>query len=147
MDLQQLVEMLVPVVKDVIAGSLTVSDSGVIGGAREAGAIATSLKEAAAAHGDNPIIAALVPHLFDEDNTVQIPDLNTLDITNLFASIGNAAAVLNTIQGGDQVKQMIYSVAERVAQASGGGLFGGGQKVNASEEQYLAGLKAQLGLQ
>ncbi|MDZ4768239.1 MAG: hypothetical protein SGJ24_03855 [Chloroflexota bacterium] len=145
MDLQQLVGSLIPVIKDVIAGSLTMSDSGVIGGAKEAGAIATYLKEAANSFQGNTIIEGVVSQMFGDDG-IQLPDLETLDVTNLFSSVGNITALLNSVEGGEQVKQFIFGLAENVAGAAGGGLFGGGQRVNAGEQQFLEGLKATLGV-
>jgi hypothetical protein len=146
MDVQQIVSTLIPVIKDVIAGSITMSDSGTIGGARELGAIATYLRDALTQFEGNTIIEGVVGGLFDVDGSVQMTDLDQLDVTNLFRSVGSAAALLDAIPGGGEIKGFIYGLAEKVAGAAGGGLFGGGQKVNAGEEQYLAGLRAQLGL-
>lgn len=145
MTLEQIVAMLLPVVRDVIAGALTMSDSGTFGGAREANAITAYLRGAAANAEGNTIIQGIVAGMF-EGGALQLPDLDALDVTNLFQSVGDAAALLNQIEGGVQVRQFIYGLAEHVAGAAGGGLFGGGQKINPGEQQYLAGLRAQLGL-
>jgi hypothetical protein len=146
MDLYQLIEALIPVVKDVIGGMLMMSDSGVVGGMREAGAIATYLKESALTFGGNPIIEGLVEGLLGDDQNLQLPDINSIDVTNLFNSVGSAATALSSIEGGDQVKQFIYGLAVQIAGASGGGLFGSGNKISAGEQQFLDGLRAMLGV-
>ncbi|MCK6579969.1 MAG: hypothetical protein L6Q98_17905 [Anaerolineae bacterium] len=146
MDIEQIVQMLIPTVKEVIGGMLMMSDSGVIGGMREAGAIAKYLKSGAQELGGNPIIGGLVEGLLGEGGSLELPDITAIDVTTLFNKVGSAANALSGVEGGDQVKQFIYGLAEQIAGAAGGGLFGGGQKFSAGEQQYLEGLRAMLGV-
>ncbi|MBK8024800.1 MAG: hypothetical protein IPK19_26120 [Chloroflexi bacterium] len=146
MELEQIVQMLLPVVRDVIGGMLMMSDSSLIGGVREAGAIGKYLTTASQEMADNPVIAGLVDGLIGEDGKVIVPDMDNVDVTNLFTNVGSAAGVLDSFEGGLQVKEFIYGMAEHIAGASGGGLFGGGQKISAGEQQFLDGLRAMLGL-
>lgn len=146
MDINQLAAALIPIVRDVIGGMLLMSDSGVMGEAREAGAIATYMRESINTFGGNPIIELIVEGMLEEDGRLPLPDSSTVDVANLFNNVGSAANALNSIEGGVQVKQFIYGLAQHIAGASGAGLFGRGQKVNAGEQQVLDGLKAVLGV-
>lgn len=145
MDVDGIVQALIPVVKDVIAGMLRQSDSGIIGGAREAGAITDYFKQALIDFEGNPVVEGL-SHALQSDEGLQLPDLTTFNISKLLTDLTNTASMLNTIEGGDQVKLFFYGLAEHIAGAAGGGLFGRGQKISVGEQQMLDALRGQLGL-
>lgn len=145
MDIEGIVQALIPVVKEIIVGMLLMSDSGVIGGAREAGAITDYLKKGPVTFAGNPIIEHLAETLLAEGN-LQLPDLSSLDATHLLQTVADVGADLDTLEGGVQVKQFIYGLAEHIAGASGGGLFGRGQKISTGEQQILDALRGQLGI-
>jgi len=144
-DLGGIANQLVPLLKNIIAGMLRQSDSGLIGGMREAGAIATYLKEAETKFAGNAIIEQVSSTLLTGGD-IDLPDLMDINLSDVLRDVGNLTEVLHTLPGGDQVRTFVYELAERVAGAAGGGLFGGGQKVSAGEQQMLAALRAQLGL-
>jgi len=144
MDIQDLINKLLPVIQNVVGGILKSSDSGIIGKFREVGSVGEFLKEAAEEFEGNELIGGLLSGLKDFDLNI---DLDNLDPAAVLDNLGGLDDLLGGL--GDEasdVKGFILRLAEKIAGAAGGGLFGTGDKISASEQQFLTDLKSKLGL-
>ncbi|MCC7207173.1 MAG: hypothetical protein IT323_07705 [Anaerolineae bacterium] len=148
MDVQGIIAQVLPVIQQVIASLTKKSDAGIVGRILEAGSLATFVSEAAEKYKGNPVVDGIAK-MFAE-GPINEPDIdpNKLDVGSVLNQVANLDGVLAGL-GGDTargVKEFIYGMAEKVAGASGGGLFGSGQKVSADEAGFLNDLRARLGL-
>lgn len=144
MDIQDIINKLLPMIQNVVGGILKSSDSGIIGKFREAGSVGVFLKEAAEEFEGSELIGGLLSGLKDFDFNI---DLDNLDPAAALDDLGGLDDLLGGLGGeADNVKGFIMGLAEKVAGAAGGGLFGSGEKISAGEQQFLADLKGKLGL-
>lgn len=148
MDVQAIISKVLPIIQQVIASITEKSDAGIVGRIREAGSLAGFVGEAADKFKGNPIVDGIAK-MFAE-GTIKMPeiDVKNLNVANVLSQVGGLDDILKDA-GGDTakgVKEFIFGMAENVAGAAGGGLFGGGQKVSAGEANFLNDLKAKLGL-
>jgi hypothetical protein len=137
--------------------AVSMVDVGVVSTAIEANAMAQEVAGAAKRYPDNAVIQAL----FSEDAAKRAKDqglkievrpeemkpetaVNTaIDRINAAMSILHTKATPDEIQ---EYKEFIYTCADRVANAAGSGLFGGGEKVSPQEAVALDQLKIALEL-
>lgn len=148
MDVQEIVAKVLPVIQQIIASLTQKSDAGIVGRILEGGALAKFVSEAAEKFKGNPVVDGIA-RMFKE-GAVGEPniDLKHLDIGSVLNQAAGLDGVLASL-GGDAargVKEFIYGMAEKVAGAAGGGLFGSGQKVSAEEAGFLSDLRAKLGV-
>lgn len=149
MDVSAIVTSVIPVVQQVLAGLLHSSGSGLFGKMREGAAIANFLGDTAANFGDNPIINGLVDAFMKGDAAKQLSEITgeAASVDNVMGAVGNLDGLLGEAgEQGAQVKQFIFGLAEKVAGASGDGLFGSGDKIGENEQAFLNTLKGKLGL-
>jgi hypothetical protein len=146
-DVAQIVSTVVPTLMQVIAGITKSSDAGFIGKFKEIGAISGFLSEAAEKFKDNGIILGILGALTSPRDELAKLDLKNLNVSDVLNNVGGLNDVLkDSGEQGTQVKQFVVDLAEKVANASGSGFFGGGEKVSAGEQQFLTDLKSKLGL-
>ncbi len=149
MDVSAIVSSVIPVVQQVLAGLLQSSGSGLFGKIREGAAIANYFADTAASFGGNDIINGLVDAFTKGEAGQQLSEVagEAKDINNVMEAVGGLDGLLGEAgEQGVQVKQFIMGLAEKVAGAAGEGLFGGGEKIGAGEQQFLDMLKGKLGL-
>ncbi|MCA9905549.1 MAG: hypothetical protein KC547_16955 [Anaerolineae bacterium] len=149
MDVQKIVQSLLPIIINVIGGVMKSGGSGFWGKLREGGALATALSGAADQFKGNNLMEGLLGALTGDEgkNLLSNLDLEKLDLGNVMNMVGGLDNVLG--DAGDEaepVKGFIFDVAEKMAGAAGSGVFGTGQKINAGEQSFLDDLKKQLGL-
>lgn len=148
MDVQGIIAKVLPIIQQVVASLTKKSDAGIVGRILEAGSLAKFVGEAAEKYKGNPVVDGIAK-MFKEGGLKEPNiDLKNLDIGSVLNQVAGLDDALKDL-GGDAakgVKEFIFGMAEKVAGASGGGLFGGGQKVSADEASFLNDLKAKLGL-
>lgn len=146
-DVSQLIPQLLPLVQQVLGGALNAGGSGLVGKLREMGAVSGFMTEAAEQFQSNSIIQGVLAGLTEGKNPLDGLDLDNLDLGNVISQVGNVNGLLEGFgEEGNQVKQFIVGLAEKVVGASGSGLFGTGEKVNEQEQGFLANLRTTLGL-
>jgi hypothetical protein len=148
-DVGQLVQSVLPIIVNVIGGLLKTSDSGMIGKLREAGAIGSAVVEAGEEFKGNPLMEGIISALQGDEgmNLLKNVDLDNINVSDVLGQVGNLDGILSAAgENAEPVKSFIVNLAERVASAAGGGLFGSGEKVSAQEQTFLADLRAQLGM-
>jgi hypothetical protein len=136
------------IVKTVVAGVMGAEGrTGIFKAFREAGAAATFLVEAAEKFKGNPIVEQLISGLRDT-SSADDPQSRVTSFAKeaVFDKLGGLDALLGDSADGKGVKEFILALAEKVAGASGSGLFGMGEKVTAAEKGFLDELKGKLGL-
>jgi hypothetical protein len=143
MDMTQVINALLPMIQNIVAGVMQVSGSGMIGTARELKAVSDYADEAAKKFAGNPVIEALIEPL--QGNFLENVNIEALDVNNVLSSVMQIDSLLPPELTGE-VKQFLYELAQRVASASGQGFFGSGEKVTEVESQYLDALRVYLGL-
>lgn len=128
-----------------IIGATMKSDStGFFAGFREANAGAQFLDSAIERYKDNVIVLELLAVMGREH---ELPgDLDEIHYDDVFSQIEHVKALLSGNQFAHGFFMFIYELAEAVAKASGGGLFGGGNKITEGEAEFLSILRDQLGL-
>ena len=151
-EIDSIVHGLLPVIRNVMGIMSLAGDSGMIGRMRESKASIDFFREAAAHFEDNPVIERMITALVedgDDDLTMDTVDVTQLDLNTVLAQVNGVHHILAGVdpQTGHDVRAFIYGIAESVAAAAGGGLFGGGEKVNETEALILDSLHAQLGLE
>ncbi len=62
------------------------------------------------------------------------------------ANINKNVALLSTDVEADEFKTVLYTLAKKVAEAAGHGLFGSGEKVSQDETEFLQALKRRFGI-
>ncbi len=150
-EIDSIVHGLLPVIRNVMGIMSLAGDSGLIGRMRESKASIDFFREAAAHFEGNPIIEAMITALVeggDDDLTMDTVDVTQLDLNTVLAQVNGVNPLLAGVdpQTAYDVRAFIYGIAESVAAAAGGGLFGGGDKVNETEALILDSLHTQLGL-
>jgi hypothetical protein len=149
MDVGAIVSQLLPTIVNVIGGTLQSSGSGFFGKLREAGALAGVLSNAGEQFKGNALMEGLLGSLTGEEGTNLLKnlDLGNLDLGNVMNQVGGLDDTLKDAgEDGAPVKQFIFDVANQVANAAGGGLFGSGDKISEGEASFLSDLKGKLGL-
>lgn len=149
MDVQKIVQSLLPIIINVIGGVMKSGESGFWGKLREGGALASVLSGAADQFKGNSLMEGLLGALTGDagKNLLGSLDLDKLDLGNVMNMVGGLDNML--ADAGEEaapVKGFIYDVAQKMAGAAGGGVFGTGQKINPEEQSFLDDLKGQLGL-
>jgi hypothetical protein len=146
------IDQILDVIKYVVAGVMGADPrSGPFKMVREMGALAGFLRESSEQFKDNPLVSQVISALTakpDEDAGSQAgqPEPVTLSITDILGKADSLNSLLASIPGGDDVKRFIYQLAEKIASASGSGLFGSGPKISGQEANFLERLKNTLGI-
>lgn len=149
MDVQKIVQSLLPIIINVIGGVMKSGESGFWGKLREGGALAGVLSGAADQFKGNSLMEGLLGALTGDEGKKLLGslDLKSLDLGDVMNKVGGIDNVL--ADAGEEaapVKGFIYDIAQKMAGSAGGGVFGSGQKISAGEQSFLDDLKKQLGL-
>jgi hypothetical protein len=150
-DVSQVIQQLVPVVQQINAGILKAGTKGPIGGMRNIGALASTLKEGAQQYQENSLIEGLIDALnassqHHTDEHAQGTPWADIDPQAVASSVNLDGLLGEFGEQGMQLKQFILHIVENVAGASGDGLFGRGEKINAEEQSFITTLRQSLGL-
>jgi len=146
-DLTQVVAQLIPVVQQALGGALNAGGAGLIGKLREVGALSDFLTEAAEQFQNNTLIQGVIKGLTVEANPLDNLDLSTLTSDTVMTQVSGLSGLLADFGAeGEQVKQFIYTMAEKIVGASGSGLLGLGEKINENEQDFLTALRTTLGI-
>jgi hypothetical protein len=129
----------------VVGGVVSSGDSGFLGSLREIGAVSNFITEVKGQVGENPLLHGVIDsllHVFKSEGV----SVARQDTTTLWQEVIPVFNALPNDQDGYQTRLFIYSLAEHVAQASGGKLFGLGKKISDLEAAYLNNLRTALGI-
>ena len=133
--------------------AVAIADMGIISTAIEATAMAKEVVGAGQKYPNNALIQAAfseeaLKQGFGKESTKELTPENAL--SEAIAIINEAVTLASSKVSPEEVqdyKQLIYDVADRVANAAGSGLFGSGkQKVSPEEQAALTQIKAALGI-
>jgi hypothetical protein len=121
--------------------AVSMVDVGVVSTAIEANAMAQEVAGAAKKypHNEQGLKIEVRPEEMKPETAVN----TAVDRINAAITILSAKATPDEIQ---EYKEFIYACADRVANAAGSGLFGGGEKVSSQEAAALDRLKVALAL-
>lgn len=145
MDPSEIVNSLLPLLQESVAGAFKSSGAGVFGKLREAKSIADYVRSAGEKYQDNAIIQQLIDGLLMDKDGIEI-NTSEVDLNKILRDAGQKSALLDELgESGQQIKAFIIGLVEHIAGAAGSGLFGTGQKVSAEEAAFITELKAQLG--
>lgn len=154
MDIEATVHALIPIIQQIIQGVMKSNGVGLFSAVSMAKGLADFLKEAPTRFVGNDIVSGIIKsvlHEGTEGDTSHAPDepysLADLDLSAVLGKVGKVNDLLaSTGEVGTQTKTFIYELGEAVAKASGSGLFGSGEKINAQEADFLSKLKTVLAL-
>lgn len=133
--------------------AVAIADMGIISTAIEATAMAKEVVGAGQKYPNNALIQVafseeVLKQGFGKESTKELTPENAL--SEAIATINEAVTLASSKVSPEEVqdyKQLIYDVADRVANAAGSGLFGSGkQKVSPEEQAALTQIKAALGI-
>jgi hypothetical protein len=137
------------IIRTVVAGVMGAEGkTGIVKAFREAGAAASFLVDASKMFKGNAIVEQLIEALRDTTRSDNDQEGRITDITKegVLSKLGGLDALLGDSADGKGVKEFILGLAEKVAGASGSGLFGTGEKITTAEKSLLDDLKGKLGL-
>lgn len=149
MDMNAVVQQIMPYIQEIMGSTLKTSGAGMFGRLKEVGALGMFLKDAPQNFAGNDVVGGLVQGLLDNDNDdATYVDVTTLDPRAVLDKLGGLDDILRHLDIGSaqQVKEFIFGIANAIAGASGTGLFGSGPKISADEESFLSDLRARLGV-
>jgi hypothetical protein len=129
----------------IIGATMKADSTGFFAGFREANAGAQFLDSAVERFKDNVIVLELLAAMEREH---ELPgDLDEITYDVVYSHLEHVKALIGGSPYAAGFYQFIYELAMAVAQASGGGLFGGGNKITEGEADFLQALQEQLGLE
>jgi hypothetical protein len=144
---------LVEIFAAVIAGIMFSEKLGPFKAVRETLALAGFLTTAEKKYGDNTTVQQIIKHMKDESaDAKNHPPQNiklgegSVDTHGILTRIAEVNTILADSPDAAGVKQFLYELAEAVANASGSGFLGLGQKISPQETEFLQGLKQTLGI-
>jgi hypothetical protein len=154
---QPQLDQIIDLIKTVLAGIMGAdAKTGPFKILKEGAALGGVLKEAREKFQGNAVMEQLLGALLSKDeegdNTPEAeapadgPKLGQTSIDDVLGKLGGLRGILDMIPGGNDIKQFIYDLAEKVAGAAGSGLFGSGPKVSQNESNFLSALKNGLGI-
>ncbi|MBX3063748.1 MAG: hypothetical protein U0528_01260 [Anaerolineae bacterium] len=154
MDVDSTVHALIPIIQQIIQGVMKSNGVGLFSAISMAKGLADFLKDAPTRFVGNDIVSGIIKNVLHggaEGEPSHAPDepysLANLDLDVVMVEVGKVNDLLaSTGEVGRQTKTFIYELGEAVAKASGSGLFGRGEKINAQEADFLSKLKTVLGL-
>jgi hypothetical protein len=109
---------------------------------RESAAVGGLLSEAQDKYTDNLLVLLVI----DGQNNIDKTLLENRSYDDLLAMVDDLGGMLQQDQDSAGYKQFLLEVAEKTANAAGGGAFGSGVKVSPQEAEFIAYLKQRLGI-
>ncbi|NJN86149.1 MAG: hypothetical protein HC881_07295 [Leptolyngbyaceae cyanobacterium SL_7_1] len=133
--------------------AVAMSDFGIVSSAIEGAAMGKELAQASAIYPQNPLIQELFPASRDATEQVKVSPSELGEnpqaaMDRATALVTEAMAILASKASSEiaDYKSLCLSVADRVANAAGSGLFGSGTKVSPEEATAIEKLKATMAL-
>lgn len=130
-------QRLIDAASEVLVAAVAAEPSGPIAYFREVLAAGRYLYDARRQYADNALVQQLFAHT--EERPVE---LETVTRQSLLASITEVGAIVHDDDEGREFKDFLVALAERIARASRGGLFG--RRITDDEAAFLADLRAAL---
>lgn len=139
---------------EMIVVATAILDGGVIAFSRKLVALYRFADEAKSYYAGNDeypaneLILAALDEIPDED-TIQkskFLDASQYNMLVYLQELQKLALILNASSEHIEYRQFLVTLSERIASASGGGLFGSGKKFSKEEQQFVEQLKSILGL-
>jgi hypothetical protein len=131
----------------VLAGmGVSMIDFGVVSFAKEFAAMIRAVTEAKAKYPTNALVQALAAE-FESNGDAPAPAEGKKTPDEILSELEKVAAVVNAKAPqaeAREFKTFLYGISETVANASGEGFLGFGEKVSDKEREYLARVKAVL---
>lgn len=147
MDPQAIASQLIPIVQHVVTGVMNAGDSGVLGKVKEAGAAVGYVREAATRFEGNAILDHVIKNITGDgakDFATAIGG-GQFDLSQMNTAVSSLNTVLNGMGStGREIKEFVVELAQKIAEAAGGGLLGSGQKMSSGEFRFIDDLKRQL---
>jgi hypothetical protein len=148
---QATMNQLMDIVKMVMVGMMDADgSSGPVNMMRELKAATDYMLKARRNFEGNPIVEQIVDTMTADRNLLydegQQVNLGVVGYEQIFNAVSSIDGLLGVNQDAYGFKVFLYELAEVIAQAAGGGIFGTGDKVTESEGNFLFILQARLGL-
>lgn len=125
-------------------------DFGLVSFTKEFSAMIKAVAAARAEYPNNQLVQSLVAELESKEQNPPAEQGEKKTTDQILADLGTVAAIVDTrASSADEArefKSFVFGVGEKVANASGSGFLGFGAKVSDAERDYLARLRAQLGI-
>lgn len=128
----------------IIGATMKADRTGFLNGFREANAGAQFIDGAVERYKDNVVVLELIANMEREHELPDDLDEITPDV--VYSHLEHVKAMLAGSPYAHGFFMFVYELAEAVANATGGGWFGGGEKITEGEAAFLEDLRAQLGL-
>jgi hypothetical protein len=146
MDVNKLVDMIVPVAWLVMEEAMKVGGLHLIPSMREGGAARKYASHSQNTYKGNPIVEGVINSInHRKEEHQEKVDIKNLDSAEVLKRVDEIDPLLVSAgEHGTQTKSFIYGLAETMVNASGSGFLGTGERVNANEAKFLADLKAHL---
>lgn len=109
---------------------------------RESAAVAGFMSEAQNKYTDNLLVLLVI----DKQNDIDKNLLENRGYDDLLAMVDDLSSMLVDDHDSAGYKQFLLDVAEKTANAAGGGAFGSGVKVSPQEAEFIAYLKQRLNM-
>ncbi len=130
---------LIDAAAEVLVAAVAAEPSGPIAYFREVMAAGRFLYDARRRYADNDLVQRVFSH-----SEAKPVDLDVVTRDSLLASIREVGAIVHDDEEGLEFKHFLIELAERIAEASRGGLFG--RRITADEAAFLAELRTALGV-
>jgi hypothetical protein len=128
----------------IIGATIKSDGTGFFSSFREANAGAQFLDNAVTLYKDNVLVLELLAVM---DAEHELPgDLDEITADVVYTQIEHVKALIGGSPYAPGFYEFIYNLAVAVANASGGGLFGSGDKITRGEADFLEDLRTQLGI-
>lgn len=125
---------------------ISLLDIGVVSFAKELHAMIKAVVEAKANYAGNPLVQAVIADFESKADTQPAPP-EKKNSDAILADIGQIVAIVDAKAAGDEArgfKTFLFGISEQVANASGSGFLGFGEKVSDDEKAFLTKLKSTL---
>jgi len=131
---------------EVVTAVMGVDGVGPISMLREIGAIKTFFNRARQTYADSPLIQAMLRMSESEAYAQEGTKTTAVDAEDVLTRVGGIDVLVDDPAEAALLKRFLYELAAEVANASGPGWFGSGERMSAQEKIFLERLKTRLGL-
>ena len=134
-----------------IVGFMTgAADMSAVSFAKEMTAMGAIINEAGKKFGYNELLRAVLKDkdnkTIDEATKAELEGMSTSEVIDPLRNIALLLDTKATREEAEAFKRFLYEVAEKVAEASGEGFLGTGEKTSDAEYEFLVRLSETLGL-
>jgi|GEM_PF-6923399 hypothetical protein len=144
---KKLIDELVALAQQVAAQTMLASGATIFGKWRETQALKTFLDTAKSRYATSDLVAHIADRLKGSASfNFGGYDRQAPDVNGVMARVAELDTLCAGFPDVVEVKRFFYDLAEQIANASGEGLFGTGERINSREAIYLQTLRQTLGL-